>query len=110
MKKFTANSLIKKWILFLSLVTIIGCSGGERTRCVEDNSKEELPKLETLSNYPNSIVIDKSITDSGKCYYVTIKCPTYSRFVGIVWEVVTIRISKYEFEKCNCGDLIIPNN
>lgn len=102
--------MIKKYLFLIIGIILIGCSGGEGIRYVEDNGKEEFPKLETLSNYPNSIVIDKSITDSGKCYYVTIKCPTYSRFVGIVWEVVTIRISKYEFERCNCGDLIIPNN
>lgn len=103
--------MIKRYSFLLIVeIILIGCSGGERTRYVEDNGKEEFPKLETLSNYPNSIVIDKSTTDSGKCYYVTIKHKVYSTFLmKNIWRVINIRVSRYEFEKYSCGDSITNN-
>ena len=100
MKKFTANSLIKKWILFLSLVTIIGCSGGEGARY---NSKKVIE--ETISNFKGGVVIEKELDSINGNYSVTIKRSRW-RHRERSWEVDKIYVTEFEYKSVSLGDTI----
>ena len=102
MRKFTANNLIKKWILFLSLVTLIGCSGGERTRYIEDNSKKVVE--ETISNFKDGVVIGKELDSINENYSVTIKKSRWRH--GRFWEVYKIYVTEFEYKSVSLGDTI----
>lgn len=102
MKKFTANNLIKKWILFLSLVTIIGCSGGEGARYVEDNGKKVIE--ETISNFKDGVVIGKELDSINGNYSVTIKKNRWRH--GRSWEVDKIYVTEFEYKSVSLGDTI----
>lgn len=60
-------------------------------------------RVDTISNYPNGIIVGKSIYRNSTYTHLQIKY--YSRIKGI-YIVKTIRVSKFEYDLVQLGDTI----
>lgn len=62
-----------------------------------------IEKVDTISNYPNSIIVCKPIYKNNAYTYLQIK---YYNKVSCRYTVKTIRVSKFEYDLVQLGDTI----